>query len=330
MIRATIRGFYVRAVLSQFCHDCHIFKEARRAREYDAAEVDMRKRLLAPAALVALFCLLRSSGPVAATQSSAPAAPALTCASMEEFLRTAKIGRKRESLVGVTAPSRAALDDGTRQHDASIQGVDVSEGVVQTDRGAEQNFRDTWKFNVAGYELAKLLELNMIPPYVERKVSGQSVSLSWWIDGAMMERDRTAKKLVAPNIASWNMQSMAGAVFHELIHDTDANMTNVLITPDWRIWLIDFSRAFRTAKYLRYPKTLVMCDRKLLANMRALSDSVLKQKLGRWLEKPEIEGLLARRDIIVKFFDKEVAAKGEAAVLYDLPQTSELCGAGLQ
>ena len=40
--------------------------------------------------------------------------------------------------------------------------------------------------------------------------------------------------------------------------------------------------------------------------------------------------LSARRDLIVQFFDKEVAAKGEGAVLYDLPRSSETCGAGLQ
>ena len=170
----------------------------------------------------------------------------------------------------------------------------------------------------------------MVPPYVERKVDGQPASLSWWINDSMMERDRDRKKIIAPDIPAWNKQSSAAAVFHELIHDTDANKSNVLITPDWRIWLIDFSRAFRTAKYLVYPKTLVMCDRKLLANLRGLTESVLRQKLGRWLTTPEIEGVLARRDVIVRFFDKEVAEKGEAAVLYDLPQTSEACGAGLQ
>jgi hypothetical protein len=39
-----------------------------------------------------------------------------------------------------------------------------------------------------------------------------------------------------------------------------------------------------------------------------------------YLTKGEIRGLLARRDKIVKFFDGEVAKKGEAAVLFDLPK----------
>ena len=33
----------------------------------------------------------------------------------------------------------------------------------------------------------------------------------------------------------------------------------------------------------------------------------------------EIKGVLGRRDKIVKFFDDEVAEKGEAKVLYDRP-----------
>jgi hypothetical protein len=74
---------------------------------------------------------------------------------------------------------------------------------------------------------------------------------------------------------------------------------------------------------------LIMCDRKLLANLRALNEAGLKEKLGRWLEKWQIDGLLARRDLIVKFFEKEIAQKGEEKVLYDLPLMAEPCGTGM-
>ena len=67
-----------------------------------------------------------------------------------------------------------------------------------------------------------------------------------------------------------------------------------------------------------------------LANLRTLNADLMREKLGRWLDKLQLEGLLARRDLIVQFFEKEIAAKGEAAVLYDFPRTSESCGAGLQ
>ena len=264
-------------------------------------------------------------------QETAPQATIkLTCADIETFLKTAKVGRAREIPVGVTLPTRATLDNGTMKHDAAIQTADIRAATYATPRGTELNFRDTWKFNVAGYELAKMLELNMVPPYVERNVSAGPASLSWWVNDAMMERDRVKKKIVPPDLARWNAEMHAARLFHELIGDADFNMTNTLITKDWRVWMIDFSRAFRRAKALQYPDEVSKIDRKLLANLRTLDRDVLKKKLGRWLENPEIDGVIGRRDLLVGILDKHLATKGESAVLYDLPRVSEACGTGLE
>jgi hypothetical protein len=260
----------------------------------------------------------------------APTAATLTCAEMETFLKTAKIGRQRSIPTGVTVPSRATFDDGKLQHDAAIQTVDISKTSFQTARGTELNFRDSWQFNVAGYELAKMLELNMVPPYVERTVSGTRASVSWWVGDTMMERERVKQKINPPDTERWNAEVLAGRAFHELIADTDVNMTNLLITKDWRVWLIDFSRAFRTTKTLQEPERLTAVDRKLLARMKELTRDPLRKALGRWLNNDQIDAVLARRDLIVGLFAKQVAAKGEATVLYDVSRTSEPCGAGLQ
>ena len=256
--------------------------------------------------------------------------PTLTCAEIETYLKTAKVLSQKAISVGITAPSRAMLDNGTLQHAASIQTVDIKKTTFEGSRGTELNFRDAWQFDVAGYELAKMLRLNMVPPYVERRVAGKDASVSWWINDAMMEKDRFQKKIPPPQTMKWNEQLYAARIFHELIADTDFNMTNILIAKDWRIWMIDFSRAFRMTKTIYNPKQLTRADRTLLTSMRELTLERVQQGLGRWLTKNEIEGLMARRDQIVQFFDKEVAAKGEDAVLYDLPRSSETCGAGLQ
>ena len=266
----------------------------------------------------------------AATQAPRPATVRLGCAEMEAFLKTARVGTQHEIPVGVTVPSRATLDNGTLRHDASIQTVDIHAPTYQTPRGTELNFRDSWKFNVAGYELAKLLELNMVPPYVERRIGGGPASLSWWIDDAMMERDRVRKSLTPPDLTRWNAEMHAARLFHELIADSDFNMTNTLIAPGWRVWMIDFTRAFRLAKALQYPNEVRVVDRKLLANLRALTRDQLQQRLGRWLSRPEIDAVLARRDLLVRAVESEIAAKGEAAVLYDLARVAEPCGAGLE
>ena len=77
-------------------------------------------------------------------------------------------------------------------------------------------------------------------------------------------------------------------------------------------------------------KDLEQWDRRLLANLRKLTKPVLLQKLKPYLNAMEIDALLARRDKIVKFFDAEIAAKGESAVMFDLPRVGQTCGTGLQ
>lgn len=262
-------------------------------------------------------------------QEAAPRA-AMTCAEMEAFLSSAKILKMRELPVGITVPKRATLDNGKLRHDAAVQTTDVSKAVFETAQSTELNFRDSWKFNVAGYELAKLLGLNMVPPYVERKVEGREASLSWFVNDTMMGRERHQKKIEPPNPRTWNEEIYALRVFHQLIYDTDPNLTNMLIAKnDWRIWMIDFTRAFRWINKLQNPKELVKIDRRLLARLRELSNDTLTQKLGRWLTPQELDALGKRRELMIRHFDEQIAKKGEAAVLYDLPRTEETCGTGL-
>ena len=43
-------------------------------------------------------------------------------------------------------------------------------------------------------------------------------------------------------------------VFQELIYNTDPNLGNMLITNDWQVKIIDFTREFRTREGLRTPE----------------------------------------------------------------------------
>ena len=255
---------------------------------------------------------------VAAAQQPASSAPQLSPAEIERFLSTAKMGARRAINVGVAGAEWAPMDDGKVQHRGHIATIDVSKPTFTSVRGTELNFKDTWKFNVAAYELAKMVDFPLIPPSVERRVGGRAAAVTWWIDDAMMEGERMQKKLQSPDLEGWNNQMYAVRVFNQLIYNVDANLTNLLITKDWNLWMVDHSRAFRLQKTLENAKNLVKCDRKVLANLRELSKPLLTQNLGRWLIGPEIDGILARRDKIVEFFDKEIAAKGEAAVLFNL------------
>ena len=103
-------------------------------------------------------------------------------------------------------------------------------------------------------------------------------------------------------------------VFDQLIYNMDRNQTNILIDKDWRLWMIDHGRAFRVHKTLKDPSALKRIDRNLLAKMKALDEATLTKAVARVAGKEEVRGLLARRDLIVKFFED----KG-AGALYDRP-----------
>ncbi|MGH9662582.1 MAG: hypothetical protein ACRD96_28795, partial [Bryobacteraceae bacterium] len=221
------------------------------------------------------------------------AACELSLEDKEIFLRNAKMIDSRELSMGITNSRRAVLDDGKLRHDAHIQTVNLAKAEFEGNRGKEINFRDTYKFNIAGYELAKLLGLEcMVPPSIERRVAGNSAAVTWWVDNTMMtELDRNKKKLEAPDPVDWNRQMHIVRVFDQLIFNTDRNLGNMVITKDWKIWMIDHTRAFRMLHTLQTPKNLVQIDRKLLARLRDLNKADAQVKLKGWLNNMEIDGL---------------------------------------
>jgi hypothetical protein len=238
---------------------------------------------------------------------------------MEVFLQRAKIINTKMLNTGITHSSRASLSDGTIVHNAHVQSIDEAKTIFQGDRGTELNFRDTWKFNVAGYRLARILGISdMVPPSVERSVEGKTSAVTWWVDNAMMESDRQKKKIAIQDKDAWNREMHVVRVFDQLIFNTDRNLQNLMIDEHFRLWMIDHSRAFRTLPALREKKDLQMCDRALLARLRTLTLAEV-QTLKPYLNDPEIKGLLSRRDKIVQLFDELIKVKGESAVLYDRP-----------
>lgn len=277
------------------------------------------------AAVAALF-----ASTVLAAEKNDVSQAAFSCTEMENFLLHAHPGTMKALSVGVTNSNRLTLEASGLRHDAHVQTIDERKAKFEgASGGTELNFRDSYKYNIAAYELAKMVGLNMVPPYVERRIASDTGSVSWWVNDTMMESERHKKSIAIPDSDRWNDQMYAVRVFHELTYDTDPNLTNLLITKDWQLWIIDQTRAFRLNTNLRDPKNLVRCDRRLLSRLRELDEATLKERLSRWLTKSEIHALDARRAKIVNFFDKEVKSKGETAVLYDFPRTAEACGTGL-
>jgi hypothetical protein len=267
--------------------------------------------------LLTLFLILVL--PAAARAQQQPRTPSSleTSAEREVFLSKANI--VTEAPADGRSSWRVSLDDGNRKHDAGVETAD----------GSDPTRRD-YRFNVAAYELNKVLGLNLVVPSVERLMSGRPASLTWWLDNfAMNEMDRRRKRIDPPDLQSWNRQVQAVRVFDELISNTYRDTSpalylnsvwdNLLITSEWTIWITDHTGAFRTRKELADPESLTRCPRTVLGRLRALNREALRRTLRKYLSSQQIDALDVRRGLLLRHFDDQIASKGEAAVLYDLP-----------
>src|ERR1700756_953468 len=244
--------------------------------------------------------------------------PALSKDQIKQFLSTAKVIKSKQASKGVTGTYRLTLSDGTTIHDASFQPIEEHKAMMELQSGkTEMNFVDSYKYNIAAYQLAELIGLDdMVPVYVQRKWEGKTGSLSWWLPVKMDEAERIKQKIPVPDADSWNKQMYKIRVLDQLVYDADPNLTNVLIGENWQIWRIDFSRGFRQYKDPQSIKDLVQCDRQLFSKLKALNGDELAERTKGFLTKGEVKAVMQRRDRTVEHFQKMIAEKGENEVLY--------------
>jgi hypothetical protein len=270
---------------------------------------------------VGALLLLLLQAPSLLAQTAPAAAPTLSEQQMEAFLRNGRIVSRRTGNRGVTDAFRVTLSDGTITHDAQVQNVDISRAVFDVGpKFSEVGFRDSYKYNIAGYRLARMIGMSNVPMSVPRTVDGKPSAMTWWIDDvAFDEGGRTKAGAAGPNPQRTAAYIHILRVFDELIQNRDRNTGNFLWTKDWTMWLIDHTRAFRIGKELLKPQLLERCERSMCAGMRALTREALERSMADLLTEPEIDGLMARRDLILKLFDEKIAQRGEGAVLFTLP-----------
>ena len=247
------------------------------------------------------FALLVVSQSAIGQQS---AAPSLTQAEQEAFLKNAKVVRTRGAGKGVTNTIRATLSDGTLTHEAQIQTIDESMQVFKGSQGVEFNFKDSWRYNVAAYRLNRILQLGLIPVSIERTHNGKTGAFTWWIDDVLMdEGERIKKRAQVPDTEEWNRQMWHVRIFDQLIYNVDRNLGNLVIDKSWNVWMIDHSRAFRLMEELKAPKDLRKVERGAFERLKAIDRPTVDKAVGNYLTSDEKRRMLQRRDAIVKLFE---------------------------
>ncbi len=237
----------------------------------------------------------------------------------EEFLRSARVVKSKGLGTGITGSDQLTLSDGTATHKAVWKTFnEFKRGVTQFEgAGVMVDAEDSYRFEIAAYELDKLLGFELVPPTVERALEHKTGSLQMWVEGVMTEWDRKQRGITPPDGEEWNRQIHAVRLLQQLTFDWDAqNIRNVLVDPAFRVYAVDFSRSFAVYEKVRSEKLLQRFPRARLEAMKTLDEATLAARLGRWLSRPQIRTLLKRRDQILAIAKARVAEHGEARVLY--------------
>ena len=146
---------------------------------------------------------------------------------LERFLQKAKITAREEIGTGITKPERVTLELGDEVRQAVFKRVDLES--------------DSWRYEVAAYQLDRVLGIDMVPPTVPRSVKGRKGCLQLWVEGSTLANYEGTPS----DLEAWRRQISVMWLFDDLIANIDRHLNNAVVSPDSRLQLIDNSKTFR-------------------------------------------------------------------------------------
>ncbi len=230
-------------------------------------------------------------------------------AELEKFLRVAEVvDVKKEVSAGRSRPWIVTLADRGVRHRAFFKYFDYRRPLPGP---------HSYKYELAAYELAKLLAVEIVPPVVERKIENRTGSLQIFLEGCVSEQDRRRKKLEPPDPAAFAKALDGVRVFEALVNDECMNYTDLFVhKDDWRLCRVDFSEAFEPSAELREDCPITACSRKLYDGLLRLNDAQVETAMKPYLNDSETRALLTRRGLLLEKIKTLIAEKGEASVLF--------------
>jgi hypothetical protein len=224
---------------------------------------------------------------------------------LEEFMRNAEIVSVESIDTGVTKPKKVRQSENGVTNDAAFKYEDTHPRIESRSKYITRKYNDSdrYIYDVAAYKLDRMLGWEMVPTAVLAEIEGDPGALSDWVENAINERDRLEKDLPFEGYCKQQEQYRLRFIFDILIHNDDRNLTNILWTKDdFMMKFIDHSLAFRNTKKRpkQYRKVNLLVSDLLEARLKSLTEENLTHELSAYLHPRQIEGILARRDLILK------------------------------
>ena len=240
----------------------------------------------------------------------------------EKFLQEAKIvsySKDFSEREAVTEPWTLVLEkDGVTRR-----------ALWKNPEGRLKGFLDSWKCEIAAYRLDKLLGLNMVSPTVEKRFQSNKGSCQLMSENVIMLRTKQEEKIKTPSyrIEPLNRATYLQRAWDNLVANEDRNIGDILYTEEWRMILIDHSRAFRSSKkytrnlifdekYKGGPKLMKKLPKAFVEKLKSLNFEQIKDAVGEYLTDKEINAVLIRRDLIIDWLNKRIEKLGEEKVFY--------------
>jgi len=229
---------------------------------------------------------------------------------IEKYLKKAKVSESRSS--GTRTRSYwVDLDDGRIKRSGFLKYTHKPRPTIAP---------DSYKYGLAAYVMDKLLDLNIIPPSVEREINGEKASLQLAVEVMINEAGRRLNKIEPPDSENFYNALEEIKVFEYLVYSDslckEADLPDILITPQWKVWRVDFSEAFEPSPELIQGCQITRCSRKMYQNLMKLEDKAIRSKVKKYLNKEEINAVLKRKKLIIEKIDALIKEKGEEKVLF--------------
>jgi hypothetical protein len=247
-----------------------------------------------------------------------------------EFLRTAKpVKIDKSKLHGVTKPEKVLVESGRIRSNAVFRSQHREEENAHWETGTfTELLKDSYKSEIAAYELTLLLGLDAVPPVVPWVLNNRPGSLQIFIEKARpgFHEQESAK----PDDAVRYQKELDNMhVFDALIGNLDRHEGNMLVDSTGKVWWIDHSRSFMRERQVHNADLIQRCDRRLWQALKTVSAEAVTERLAPYMGPKEIEALLERRAHLVKLIEERIAENGEDAVLFTLDSAGSPRGAGL-
>jgi hypothetical protein len=225
---------------------------------------------------------------------------------LERFLQKADVVKSSliQNIIRGEARHAEIVDLESRELDLRAIFQDVDE-PASADGSASRRYIH----EIAAYKLDRMLDLNLVPVAVVRKVEGKTGSLQMWIHSAVDLNEvreygrEDLLELLAPQIKQ-------GLLFITLMgekRDDIAEAGRMLLPKERRVMVMDNTKAFP----IRFDVDELIAEiqerfgdcelsEHLEMGMRSLQRESLKKTLGDYLSEAQIDAMLARRDRILE------------------------------